>query len=132
MEHGRILLVENDLILAWDLTEALEGAGYEVCAVRSGAEGARAAHVWHPDLAIVDENVTAPDGDDGGVGLYVPAVIRLTVLSALHEGQRASGEIVNKPFLQPALLAKVAQMLNRSRPEPIPCGMPAAAVEAFV
>ncbi|MEZ5361856.1 MAG: hypothetical protein R2748_05790 [Bryobacterales bacterium] len=40
MANGRILIVERDAILAWDLSESLQLAGYEVCCVNERRHGA--------------------------------------------------------------------------------------------
>ncbi len=51
----RIVIVEDDGLIAMDLAELLTGMGHEVCAIASSeakAEAAAAQH--HPDLMIVD------------------------------------------------------------------------------
>jgi DNA-binding NtrC family response regulator len=58
MTNGRILIVEKDAIVAWDLTESLELGGYEVCCVSNGAAALRQARKFRPELAIVDLDVT--------------------------------------------------------------------------
>ena len=52
----RILVVEDDAMIAMLFTEMLEGMGHDVCgSVASEAEAVAAARSLAPDLMIVDE-----------------------------------------------------------------------------
>jgi CheY-like chemotaxis protein len=66
MRRIRILVVEDDCILAFLLGQLLEGMGYEVCGIESDQAGAiAAAKRCKPDLMIVDEHLGR------GSGLFV-------------------------------------------------------------
>ncbi len=52
---ARILVVEDENIVAKDLVQTLTGLGYQVCGVAaSGEDGVRAAHECRPDLVLMD------------------------------------------------------------------------------
>jgi CheY-like chemotaxis protein len=60
----RILIIEDDMITAADLTATLEEGGHEVVAVADTGRGAVAsAERVKPDVALVD--ITLRDGDTG-------------------------------------------------------------------
>ena len=59
----RIVLAEDDALIAMDLAELLTGMGHEVCAIaRSEAEAVAMAASHQPDLMIMDGTL---DGGDG-------------------------------------------------------------------
>jgi len=63
MKRLRILVVEDDGIVAFLLGEILAGLGYEVCGVESDEAGAiAAARRCKPDLMIVDEHLGRESG----------------------------------------------------------------------
>jgi CheY-like chemotaxis protein len=59
----RILVVEDEVIIAYLMAETLECMGHEVCAIEGSQAGAIAAARLHqPDLMIVDEHLGAGSG----------------------------------------------------------------------
>jgi len=63
MKRLRILVVEDDGIVAYLLGLVLEDMGHEVCAIESNEAGAvEAARCCKPDLMIVDENLGRESG----------------------------------------------------------------------
>ncbi|MFH0826130.1 MAG: PAS domain S-box protein, partial [Pseudomonadota bacterium] len=64
----RILIVENDEIIAGDIAESLQGLGYEaVGGVCSGKEALRAAEQCKPDLVLMAVDLQGnPDGIEAG------------------------------------------------------------------
>lgn len=116
MANERILIVQSDLILAWDIAESLELQGYEVCTVRTGAEGARRAAWFDPHLAIVDADV--PDGSDPSQVMAKGPVLFVTSASQwnpAHSGPSSAVGVIRKPFLEAELLAKVADAMAAGR-----------------
>jgi len=72
MTHLRILVVEDDGIVAFLLGQLLEDMGHEVCAIEScEADGIAAAKRLRPDLMIVDEHL----GRESGLAV-IEAVLR--------------------------------------------------------
>ena len=57
----RVLLLEDEPLIAIDVAEELEEAGFEVVSVRSTNEAVEWLGAHDPDLAILD--VALPDGD---------------------------------------------------------------------
>jgi DNA-binding response OmpR family regulator len=63
MTAPRVLIVEDDSLIAMDVREALITAGYEVCGVASSQiEALALAEAIHPDFAVVDISLSPGDG----------------------------------------------------------------------
>ena len=59
----RVLIVEDELIIAWLLTEIVQGLGYEVCGNAAAEdEAVRLAASMRPDLILMDVSLRG-DGD---------------------------------------------------------------------
>ena len=55
MAKARILIVEDESVVAKDIQIRLKGLGYAVCAIASSGEGAiQKAAETHPDLILMD------------------------------------------------------------------------------
>ena len=68
----KVLIVENDLMIADFLDEVLVEAGYEVCGIASTvAEGIELGERHHPDLGVVDLCLS-----NGEYGTEVAAALR--------------------------------------------------------
>ena len=65
MEKAKILVVEDEAIIASDMKTTLEEFNYEVVAVTStGEEAIQLSGLYRPDLVLMD---TILDGDIGGI-----------------------------------------------------------------
>lgn len=118
--HVRILLVEDDAVIATLTAETLEAMGHDVCAVvASETEAVLAAEREHPDLLIVDANL---DGGDG-----VSAVRRILRMRRVPHifisGDDLSGHSldpdaiwIQKPFQEQDLAWAIEQALTRCKP----------------
>ena len=63
MTKSRVLIVEDEILIALDVEGALVAAGYEVCGVAgSQADALAMADATHPDLAVVDVSLGPGDG----------------------------------------------------------------------
>ena len=70
MKPLRIVVVEDDAVIAYLCGELLESLGHEICAcVGCEAEAICAAALHHPDLMIVDERI------EGGSGVAAMSAI---------------------------------------------------------
>ena len=119
----RILLVEDDELVAAGLREVLGGAGYAMDHLPSAAAAPDAlAHGMH-DLAIFDIGLPGMDGLSllrkvRQAGMTLP-VLMLTARDGLSD--RVSGlndgadDYLTKPFLLPELMARVKALIRRSR-----------------
>lgn len=128
----RILLVEDDEVLAEGLVEALEDEHYAVDMARDGARADELASISDYDLVVLDWSIPPPTGLDllalwRERGLDVP-VLMLTGRGALED--RVSGldagadDYLTKPFAIAELLARVRSLLRRrERPlQPVVAG----------
>ena len=63
-EKPRVLIVEDDAMIAWDMSLSLEAAGFQVCGIVSnGAAALERASVSVPDVVLMDVNLK--EGMDG-------------------------------------------------------------------
>ncbi len=119
----RVLLVEDDRELAWEITTGLERTGARVQAVHS-APAARSAAV-DPELDVIILDVMLPDGTGFDVchavraaGVATP-ILMLTARDAVSDrvaGLNAGADdYLTKPFAFQELLARV-RALARRRP----------------
>lgn len=135
MANGRILIVERDAILAWDLSESLQLAGYEVCCVNGAATALREARTFRPELAIVDLDVTEAL-DPAGLAhfLYEEYRAALVCLTTFSQAKRPAWlasvsplALLAKPIDLSELYAKAAQAIaiHRGCKQASPSGAPA-------
>jgi len=119
----RILVVEDDVMLAAGLVEGLEREGFRVDQLGAAepAEGALGLTAY--DLAIVDIGLPGIDGLElirrvRRRGVLTPVLI-LTARDGLDDwvvGLDVGGDdYLVKPFLLPELLARVRALIRRSR-----------------
>ncbi len=118
----RILVVEDDFLVAAELEAALTDAGYEVVAtVRSADEAIAVARDEKPDLAIMDIRLAGPrDGVEAARDIFGATGIRSIFATAHHDPAtraRAAPAAplgwLAKPFATAALVALVEEALRR-------------------
>jgi CheY-like chemotaxis protein len=116
---SRILVVEDEDILAATLCEVLEDEGYEALAARNGEEALRLLTEKGPDLVLLDVMMPRMDG----IGFltakaldphvqHVPVVVMTSVSRAALQGHGVAGFLA-KPFKVEALLQVVVAALAR-------------------
>jgi DNA-binding LytR/AlgR family response regulator len=66
MTRPKILISEDEVIIAEDIAASLEELGYETCAIDNGEETIEMIRETHPDLVLLDINLR---GDIDGVEL---------------------------------------------------------------
>ena len=124
---GRVLVVEDEALIAEAVEEALTEAGYEVCGVaHSEAEALRIAHQTHPDLAVVD--VRLDPGSGRNVARELADRFNTIVLMATAEGASSLQEIgaqgvIPKPYspsLIPSALEAAQQLSEGNDPGRLP------------
>ncbi len=126
MAKARILIVEDEALVAADLRQRLLGFGYDVAGVAStGSEALEIARQVHPDLMLLDIKLPgSPDGIGVGERLreeeFIPAIY-LTAYSDDEMVERARkthpyGFII-KPFNERQLFATIQIALSRSEME---------------
>lgn len=108
------LLLEDEPLIAMDLEQALDSAGFQVTTVMSCAEANDWLAMWRPDIVIVD--IMLRDGSsDAVVRRLVEAAIPFIVHSGDHPNQHvdtpfAHGVWVSKPA-GPGELVETARAL---------------------
>ena len=97
MDHKhRLIVAEDDPLIAWAVRVGLVDQGYEVCGwADSGREAVRLAELHRPDVAVVDFGLA--DGTDGMAAareissrLGIPVVMCSAHADANPEGARDS------------------------------------------
>jgi two-component system, OmpR family, alkaline phosphatase synthesis response regulator PhoP len=119
----RILVVEDNVDLAFAVTTALQSEGFDVAVAGTGPEGVDAARTGDADLVILDLMLPGFDGyrvirtlRESGV---VTPILILTARG--EEADKVKGlrlgadDYVTKPFGAMELLARVDALLRRSR-----------------
>ena len=117
MKRLRILIVEDDAMIALLLDDVLREMGHEVCASEAGEAAAiRAARRCKPDLMIVDEHL----GEGSGMAvvdevLGVEAVPHLFVSGDARRitALRPDSIVVEKPFSEVGLARAIQRAMER-------------------
>ena len=122
-QMARILIVEDNVNLAYGLRTGLEIEGYEVQVAENGETGLERARAWGPDLVMLDLMLPGMDGyrvlktlREGGSDVPV-----LILTARGEEADKVLGfrlgadDYVTKPCGVLELLARVGALLRRSR-----------------
>lgn len=117
----RVLLVEDEAVIAMLLAEVLGGMGYEVCAIEATeADAVAAAMRCRPDLMIVDARLGAGSGVSAVETILrtgpVPHVFVSGDSSSVH-ALRPDAVVMQKPFRE-ADLARAIQRALDAAPGP--------------
>jgi len=111
----RILLLEDDPILAETVEELLELEGYDVALAHDGEEASRLTYEEEFDLYIFDINVPEIDGlsllealreaDDDTPAIFISALVDIeTIATAFSVGAK---DYIKKPFFPEEILIRV-------------------------
>ncbi len=121
-ESARILVVEDDFLIAMQTEEALTAAGMHVIGVASTAEEAVAlASATHPFLAVMDIRLAGKrDGIDAAQELFESHGIRC-IFATAHDDARTRARAepyaplgwLAKPYTMGSLIAAVTQALTK-------------------
>jgi CheY-like chemotaxis protein len=124
MNRLRILLVEDEAIIAYLLGEVLEGMGHDVCAIESTQAGAIAAALrLKPDLMIVDEHLSEGNGLSVVQDLATTMAIAHVFVSgdALRiRGLMPNAVVLEKPFHEAELARAIRNAMGANAPV---CGL---------
>jgi CheY-like chemotaxis protein len=91
----KVLIVEDEQLVARMFQKTLEPNGFEVQVVHNGEEGYKKMKSWHPDIVLMDVMMPKMNGlealevmkKDEEIS-HIPVVI-MTNLSASHDGEAA-------------------------------------------
>lgn len=123
IEKPRVLIVEDEAVLADGLAEALRFQGYECDVAKDGAEGFDAARRGNYDVLLLDVMLPTMDGFDimqrlRKEGRKVPTIM-LTAKGAEEDRIRGlelgADDYVTKPFALRELVARVGAQVRRAR-----------------
>lgn len=121
----RILVVEDELIIAWQLSLMVEDLGYEVCGTAADEpEAVRLALEAWPDVVLMDVQL-ARDGDGIRAAATIRAALRLPVVfctayaadpsSRARMAAAGAAGVLSKPVLPAALGGAIATALRMRR-----------------
>ena len=122
----RVLVVDDEAMLADLLSQALRHEGWETATAKDGLDALAKATSFHPDVVILDVQMPRMDGLETLERLRARdpelPVLFLTARDAVADrvqGLRAGADdYVTKPFRLAELLARVRALLRRQAAEP--------------
>ena len=126
MTNTKVLVVEDEGIVALDLASRLRRLGYDVSGIAtSGEDAIQKAAETHPDLVLMDIRLRGKmDGIEAAQTIrarFDVPVIYLTALADEETLQRARATehdgLILKPFEERELHAAVAEALRQSKAE---------------
>jgi len=121
---ARILVVEDDFLVASEIEVALGVAGFAVTGVAASAEEAIAlGQATRPDLAIIDIRLNGPrDGIDAALTLFrdhaIPCVFATAHADEAVRARAAAASPLGwlqKPYTMPLLIETVRRALAQTR-----------------
>ncbi len=123
-EAARILIVEDETIVAMEIQDLLEAEGWTVTGIStSGEDAVRKALDTHPDLILLDITLRGEmTGVEAAERILDARIIPLLFLTAAADqagirriqGRTACG-FVSKPFEERAFLGEVRSLLGGAR-----------------
>jgi DNA-directed RNA polymerase specialized sigma24 family protein/CheY-like chemotaxis protein len=115
---ARVLIIEDEAVIAMDLSDIVTGAGHDVCATETTASGAvAAAKRERPDLVLAD--IQLADGSSGIdavrdilASFEVPVIFITAFPARLLTGERPEPTfLITKPYSPDMVRAAVSQAL---------------------
>ena len=128
----RVLIVEDEVLVAWMLADCLEGAGHEVVGpAATVAEALAVCEAAPPELAVLDVNLR--DGSNG-VDLARALSVRWGVLAIFASAQVAEARqardialgCIRKPYAPQTVLRGVEvarEVMDGRTPTHLPAGL---------
>jgi DNA-binding response OmpR family regulator len=118
----KILIIEDEKIIANDLKESLEQHRFSVDAAYSGKEGYSLIHEYDYDVIILDLMLPDIDGEDlcrkirkEGISSFILMLTAKKQLGNIVEGLNCGADdYLTKPFEFTELLARIRALLRRS------------------
>ncbi|GMW00417.1 MAG: hypothetical protein AMXMBFR84_15540 [Candidatus Hydrogenedentota bacterium] len=100
MSTSRILIVDDEIIIARELETRLRGMGYEVCAVAgSGVEAIQLADMLNPDLVLMDIVLKGDlDGIEAASEIKIRRQVPVIYVTAYTDDKTLERAKVTEPF----------------------------------
>jgi two-component system, response regulator PdtaR len=114
---GRILIVEDEIIVAMDLEATLEDFGFESVGIAADTPTALQLAKTNPDVALVDVNLRdGPTGPEIGARLARDFGVKVVFITAnprmLGDGIAGAVGVLPKPFDPDSIRQTVEYLLN--------------------
>jgi two-component system response regulator MprA/two-component system response regulator TrcR len=123
----RVLLVEDDRLIAEFVEPELERLGFRVRCAYDGPSGLEEARIFEPELLVLD--IMLPRLDGVGVlkelrseGIRTPVIMltaRDATIDKVHSLDLGADDYVTKPFEMDELLARIRALLRRTEGDEI-------------
>src|SRR4028118_195994 len=118
--RGRILIVDDEEVIASTLQEFLQGEGYEVVVAGDAPSAPGPAERFEPDLALCDVQLPGPDGLEllnrllqvRPETLVMMITAYATVENAVASFQRGAHDYLMKPVIFEELLSKIDRLMG--------------------
>ena len=129
----RVLIVEDDEVIAEGMARHLEAGGFDAVSVAKGEQGLARLRYENPDVCVLD--LMLPERDGWSVietaraeGIGTPIVVvsaRGTEHDRVHALEIGADDYLVKPFSMKELVARVRAAARRGvRPQEVPRGEP--------
>jgi DNA-binding NtrC family response regulator len=113
----KVLIVEDDTLLAASLEHLLYEAGYDVATAGDAISGKRWVEQWSPNVLLLDLHLPGGDGvdllDDVEDGHEAPAVVMISGFGSIRDAVRAmqegAADFLTKPLDDDEVLAAIAR-----------------------
>lgn len=118
----KILIVEDEALIADSIEYALRKEGFQVITARDGVQGLVMAREEHPDLVILDIMLPGMSGFDICRAIRVESSMPIIMLTAKTEEidrvvglELGADDYIIKPFSMREVIARVKAVLRRSQ-----------------
>jgi CheY-like chemotaxis protein len=120
----RVLIVEDEALIAWNLQSRVEGFGYAVCGTAStGARAIGLAEVEKPDLILMDVRLADRiSGIEAAERILADRTVPIVFVTAFNDRETAGriaalgAERLSKPVVPHMLGMLLEQLLRPSSP----------------
>ncbi len=120
MEKLRVLIVEDNRVIAALLAELIEAIGHEVCGIESSESGSMAAALrLQPDLMIVDAQLQDGSGISAVEAIerdcHIPHIFVSGDASAVRRS-KPNATVMQKPYFEVDLVLAIQSALSKAAP----------------
>jgi two-component system response regulator TrcR len=124
MDNIKVLLVEDEAVLAMVIRETLTPMGFDISIAANGVEGWSLFHSCKPDICVVDIMMPRKDGlslvaDIRQVDGLIPIIFltaRTQTIDVLKGFETGADDYMKKPFSMEELIFRLRSQLRRRTP----------------